>query len=212
MIPKIIHQIHLGGHPLPERETKWRDTWSHYNPEWEMILWDEQRLQSFDMINSAQFERCSNVSEQSDVLRFELVYQYGGLYIDTDFECLKPIDPLFEGKDLVIFPGNKKTLYGGFMAATKHNDDIKRLIDGLPEREQTHGKHNSNGKYGPVYVTDILGVDVGLPFPKNLVYPYNPDQADKLDLSHEGQKKKWPDSYASHHWGATWKKCRKQEK
>lgn len=50
-IPKIIHQIHLGSQPLSDQELKWERTWKDHNPDWEFILWDDERLKTVDLIN-----------------------------------------------------------------------------------------------------------------------------------------------------------------
>ena len=92
-IPKVIHQIHLGEKPLSDQELKWQKTWKDYNPDWKFILWDDERLKGIGIINQEYLDDCDNYSMKSDILRFDILYQFGGLYIDTDFECLKPLDP-----------------------------------------------------------------------------------------------------------------------
>ena len=49
-IPKVIHQIHLGDKPLSDQELKWQKTWKKYNPDWEFIFWDDERLETIDII------------------------------------------------------------------------------------------------------------------------------------------------------------------
>lgn len=204
MIPKIIHQIHLGGHPLPERETKWQQTWSHYNPEWEMLLWNDDRVSNELHVSHPDIlERCKSFSEKSDILRFEILYQYGGLYIDTDFECLKPIDPIFTGEDLVVYRESNRVTCGAFFASTKNNQHVKNLIDNLHSREKTHGHLDAAEKYGPKYLNDMLPDNVKRPLQyRKQVYPYMWHEPGRAD---EDFKTTTPEAYAVHHWSHSWK-------
>jgi mannosyltransferase OCH1-like enzyme len=43
------------------------------------------------------------IRKKTDILRFEILYQFGGLHKDTDFECLKPIDDLIINRNIVLF-------------------------------------------------------------------------------------------------------------
>ena len=212
MIPKIIHQIHLGGSELPDQEKIWQQTWLTYNPDWELKFWDDKAIEKLSIKNKSQLERCNSYSEMSDILRFEILYQYGGLYVDTDFECLKPITELLSEQNFVIFNQGPRVLCGAFMASSKSNPDIKRLVDGIEEREKTHGHSSAHGKYGPGYLTDKLGIEAAYQSPEDwkpsghLVYAYkkNP-KSEKQDNSHDSLKQRYPKSYAIHHWHGSWK-------
>jgi len=199
MIPKIIHQIHLGSKPLSEEELHWQKSWLKYNPDWTMFLWDDTKIYDLPIKNYEQFKRCKNYSEQSDILRFEVIYKFGGIYIDTDFECLRDISSLVVGRDLVLCLQTPTVICGAFIAATKENKDIKKIIDGIPQRELTHSRKNSAIKYGPGYITDILGIKKALS--KNLVYPYLWTEKHRR---HEDFRETCPEAYAVHHWKGSW--------
>jgi len=149
-IPKIIHQIHLGQHPLSEEQIKWQKSWKQYNQNWTHVLWDDKKISRLTIQNYESLQRCKNFAEKSDILRLEILYQFGGLYIDTDFECLKNIDNLFIQnccRDLIIFLETKDIVANGFIASTKNNQMIKKLIDNISIREKTHANKSSNIKY-----------------------------------------------------------------
>ena len=94
-IPKIIHQIWLGSE-FPDRYATLANTWKNHHPDWEYKLWTEKELETFDMHNRDLFDQASNYAEKANILRYEILYQFGGLYVDTDFKCLKPFDILNE--------------------------------------------------------------------------------------------------------------------
>ena len=93
MIPKIIHQIWIGPKTPP---TKFMDTWKDKNPEFTYIRWNEEeintrllKLRCLNKINEIE-ELCG----KADILRLEILYNYGGIYIDADSICIEPIDDL----------------------------------------------------------------------------------------------------------------------
>ena len=87
-IPKIVHQIWLGG-PVPEVYQAWMSSWLALNG-WEYKLWTDEELKTFHLHNKDLFDMAKNFGEKSDILRLEILFQYGGGYVDTDFECLRP--------------------------------------------------------------------------------------------------------------------------
>ena len=91
MIPKIIHYIWFGGKPFPDKIIKCIDSWKKYLPEYEFRLWNEE---SFD-VNSSIFTKQAYENKKwafvSDYVRVYALYNYGGWYLDTDIEILKPI-------------------------------------------------------------------------------------------------------------------------
>ena len=93
LIPKIIHQIWIGGE-VPEKFLKLMQTWKTLHPDYEYKLWTDQDIKDFPFENSAAFFSAKNMGSKADILRYEILYRYGGVYVDCDFECIKPLDPL----------------------------------------------------------------------------------------------------------------------
>lgn len=92
MIPRIIHHVWLGSKPLPERFARWRDELIAMHPGWEFWLWDDAKVAK---LNCPQLFHHSTVkSSHSNMVRMEAVYRFGGVYVDCDFEPVKPLDDL----------------------------------------------------------------------------------------------------------------------
>ena len=93
---KLIHQIWLGKKPLPDWFADYRDSWLAHFPEWKYRLWRDEDLPGLlpGMISTTAFDHDLNVALRSDVLRLELLRKYGGMYVDVDFECMKPFGHL----------------------------------------------------------------------------------------------------------------------
>lgn len=103
MIPKIIHQIWIGPKPIP-----WTciDSWKDKHPTWEHKLWTEKELEPIK--NLKQYNATPNLSGKSNVLRYEILYKYGGLYVDADSVCLKPIDALTDHPCVVSYENERQ--------------------------------------------------------------------------------------------------------
>lgn len=95
-IPKVIHYCWFGGHPLGEKEIECVESWKTYMSDYEIIQWDES---NFD-INCNKYVREAYESGKwafvSDYARFQILYQYGGIYFDNDVELIKPMDDIIE--------------------------------------------------------------------------------------------------------------------
>ena len=98
MIPKIIHYCWFGGKSLPSDVIKCIETWKKYCPDYEIKKWDES---NFD-VNSHPFMKAAYEAKAwafvSDYARLKVVYDNGGIYLDTDVELLKSLDFLLENQ------------------------------------------------------------------------------------------------------------------
>ena len=91
IIPKIIHHIWLGG-GVPEKYSAWISSWDQYNPGWTHIIWTDEDIKYLKLCNIKLFKQARILAEKADILRLELINLFGGLYVDTDYECLKSFD------------------------------------------------------------------------------------------------------------------------
>lgn len=105
MIPKIIHYCWFGHNKLPNNAKRYIQTWKKYCPDYEIKEWNES---NFD-INCCKFVRQAYDSKAwafvSDYARLKIVYDNGGIYLDTDVELLKNLDFLLDNS---FFAGNSQ--------------------------------------------------------------------------------------------------------
>lgn len=91
MIPRILHRV-VPEHTTADVETFWQ-RFREMHPTWELRTWR-------DPLNSEEFElghlfgRCRRGAELADVVRLEVLHRYGGIYVDSDCEPWRPLDPL----------------------------------------------------------------------------------------------------------------------
>lgn len=125
MIPKIIHYCWFGGNPLPPLALECIASWRKYLPEYEIWQWSERplyenetayayenenlkpdRVVSFD-VNSipytAEAYRQKKYAFVSDYCRFVAMYEYGGIYFDTDVEVIRPMDEIISKGNFMGF-------------------------------------------------------------------------------------------------------------
>ena len=102
-IPKIIHQIWSGiDGPLPKIFNEFGNTWKKYNPDWKYEFWDNARMNQFILDFYPQYWEPYNLFtynvQRWDVIRYLILDQMGGMYVDFDTECLESMNKIFQGK------------------------------------------------------------------------------------------------------------------
>jgi hypothetical protein len=107
MIPRIIHQIWWqGAGAIPQRYLHFRQGWMRHHPGWQFEYWDEQRCRALMRERYADF--CEMFDgyrldiQRIDSIRYFILHAFGGVYLDLDMECRKPIDGLIENKSLLL--------------------------------------------------------------------------------------------------------------
>lgn len=131
-IPAIIHQVwdHPAGMEMPLKLQILSHTWKEKHPQWEYHLWNVEEMRELVRVYYPDFwETYQNFPldiQRWDAIRYMILHQYGGVYVDLDTECLKPIDSLFDDKDMYIgeepseisaFPWLEHMLGNAFMAS-----------------------------------------------------------------------------------------------
>ena len=189
-IPRIIHRVWPGSDTMPEEYRRYGESWALHHPEWEMRLWTDADAPELECVDA--MSRARTYVERSDLIRYEVLRRHGGVYVDTDFECLKPIDPLLEGVTaFAAYPhaGTSK-IATGIMGCAPGHPAFERAA------ELVHDAVGSvrHGETGPSLMTEIVREfpDVTV-FDAKLFYPYY-----WTEIHLRGAE--FPDAYGAHHW------------
>src|SRR5574344_578528 len=138
MIPKIIHYCWFGGNPLPESAKKCIASWRKFLPDYEIKEWNES---NFD-VNRIPYTReayiAKNYAYVSDYARMWILYNYGGLYFDTDVEVIRNLDDIISRGGFMGQESDEAhtNAYNGLglnpglgLGAPPKSDLIKKILD-----------------------------------------------------------------------------------
>lgn len=215
-IPKVIHYCWFGGNPLPEKALKCINSWKKFLPEYEIIEWNESNYDVSKTPYTKEAYSCGKYAFVSDYARFDILYNHGGLYFDTDVEIIASLDdiikrgpfmgcerPFFKGckpEELCVNPGLGIGAYPGMLFYRK----ILGLYGSM--HYLTNGKQDSKTVVN--YTTELLcesglkatgevqKVDNITIYPKSYFCPMN-YQTGKITFS--------PETCTIHHYDASWK-------
>lgn len=216
-IPKIIHQIWIGS-PLPERFEKMVASWKEHHPDWQYILWDDESLNSFTLVNQELFDSTSNYGAKADILRYEILQRFGGLYVDIDYECLKPFDELHDSFcEFYTCKLSKTQITNALIACIANHPVLNACVNNL---KSTQLKRKTSAEIlqqvGPFYFTRqvfdyllqkvadestiIFSESFSFPLPSQKKSAYWKQQMTEEEL----KTYKNTGSYAIHYWANSW--------
>lgn len=125
-IPKTIHIIWLGPLKIPNTVKTLYET----HPNWDIKIWKDKDLESFPMINREIFDSNDRrYNQKSDIARLEILYKYGGIYIDADILMLQNMDNLCRN-DIELFLVQEKQglLSNSIIGSSKENKIVSGII------------------------------------------------------------------------------------
>ena len=161
IIPKIIHQLWIGPKPRP---SKFMATWQTKHPDYEYIMWNEEEINK----RGLQLECVSKINEieeingKADIIRWEILYHYGGLFIDADSICIEPFNYLIEQHKPFCGYENETARSGlvatGTMAFPKNHPLPRGAIDHIKANEVSRAKTGKMAwrTVGPELLTNLL--------------------------------------------------------
>ena len=94
MIPKILHLCWLSGDPFPKDIQNCIDTWKYYLPDYEIWLWDKEKFDIESTLWTKQAYDSGKYAFAADYIRLYALYNYGGIYLDSDVIVYKSFDDL----------------------------------------------------------------------------------------------------------------------
>ena len=229
-IPKIFHQIWFdfkqgNGAEFPEKFKTYRDSWTNQHPDWEYKLWSEDEFLKILPDNlQALYHKYDVMIKKVDFAKFVVLQKYGGVYVDTDEECFKNIEPLMADYDVVLafdYPVERLTpdmsIINSFMATVPDHPLFAYVINCCPAHQHRWVCHATGPTFfgGRIYeyVTDennseivgnikiYMGTDVKFFYPISWA---KPSLVKKYRHNRELLMKDYPDAYKTSHWSSLW--------
>lgn len=209
MIPKTLHYFWIGDHQLGDREKRCVSSWEKSFPGFEIKLWNEKNFDfsknkyMVDAIKSKKF------GFAIDVARLYVLYEYGGIYLDTDVEFIKRFDEnILNNKMFCCFEGKKGINFGSIVGAEKGNEIIGYLLDQYKNRKFILEDGTLNlatcVKYQTHDLKERLGIKMNNEMQKRdgvLIFPS--EYFDPKDPS-TGIVNITTNTYSVHHFAGTW--------
>lgn len=216
-IPKIIHQIWIGPDAPPREFWNWQKTWQEMHPEWEYILWTDTEVNELQLVNQDLYDAQQNYGAKADILRLELLDQFGGLYVDIDCECLHSFDTLHHLVDFYIgffqvnFLRSSARVNNAVIGASPHNPLIKQAISMLSsiKNSRAHTEDEVVEQTGPSFITKVIKnhiystKGIATLLPANYFYPWSGTRR-KMKLLVQ------PETMAIHYYAGTWHEHKKR--
>ena len=208
MIPKKIHYCWIGGNPLPKSAKKCIASWEKYCPDYEIIEWNET---NYDFKKNQYMKEAFEAKKWGfvpDYARLDIIYQYGGIYLDTDVEIIKSFDQLLSNKGFAGFENPEFVALGLGFGAEAGNPVIKALMDSYDDLHFVNHDGSLNMIASPELNTTALE-NIGLNRNGEIqtigncftVYPSDWFCPKSL---YDGIIRKTENTYSIHHFDASW--------
>lgn len=212
----------------------WAETWKTNNPEYEYVLWDDLDNRRFVSENFSWFlptyDSYDVEIKRADAIRYMVLYTYGGIYADLDFECLKPFDTLLEEyQNYDIILGRMETTSPSHASEWNSSNNIPnaimiskpgcnfwiRVLERMMMKAKIQGRPEE--QTGPIVLKEVYSSWFGNERIKLLspsfLYPISwvSDEDERIsalksDISTltQSMKTKYPSSYAVTYWAHSW--------
>ena len=186
MIPHIFHQIWVGPDPFPAEFKAYGRSWVRANPGWELRVWTEENLPG-DLRRAEIYELLRQPAERSDLLRLELLHRLGGIYVDADFECLRPFGSLLDGVELFCANLKPGRVNNAIIGAVPGHPLLERAIQEARPRA-TYGPVDKEGT-GPFFLNRLVADEPGVTiFDSELFYPRSPEARERAIAVHHSAR------------------------
>ena len=207
MIPKIIHYCWFGGNPLPELAQKCIASWKEYLPDFEIKEWNESNYDVHKIPYTSEAYNAGKYAFVSDYARFDILYQYGGIYFDTDVEVIRAFDKILQNGGFTGFEGDGKVAAGLGIGCNAGLGILYQILDFYTTLHFVNSDGSYNLQTVVEYVTAILKkhglkmenaiqqIEGLVVYPTEYFCPLSP-RTGKLTIT--------KNTYSIHHYNGSW--------
>ena len=170
MIPKIIHQIWIG---YKERPINLMNSWKMKNPDFQYILWDEEKIEKENFSTRNKVEEMKEYCGKADIIRYEILYKYGGIYVDADSYCIGRLsNSLFLNDSFAVYENEnirKGLIATGVLGFEPEHILLKNILNVISNSTIDYSNTNRSPwqTVGPLLFTKVYNKT----FPKIKIYP-----------------------------------------
>jgi len=127
-IPKVIHYCWFGGKEKPQLIKECMNSWKEKLPDYKIVEWNEKNFNVEEFDFSQKAYKAKKWAFVADYCRIWVLYNYGGIYLDTDMEALKSLNEFIENE---AFAGIERyeMINAAILGAKAKNEFIKNVLD-----------------------------------------------------------------------------------
>lgn len=195
MIPKIIHYCWFGEGGKSDDILDCLESWKKTCPDFEIKEWNELNFPVEKYHYASRMYNEKKWALVSDFARLEILYDHGGIYLDTDMFLVQSLEPLTVA-DCALGEMTPGGIGGGMVASEKHHPfihDVKKVYDDNP-REDLDISQVLTTIYQEYPAKNKI-----LIYPPKTFYPFDP-----LHIKDFHEQKMGPDVIGVHLWHYSW--------
>ena len=202
-IPKILHFIWLGDQQYHPHYLFFLQSWFQNYPDFIFCFWNDTNL--IPLFNQYSFDNSLTQAQKADICRYEILYQYGGIYVDADVYSIKNLEEIIENIDGFSGYESEDFIAIGLMGFSKNNIFLKQIILFLAFNYALYSNTKIPYQTGPVFFTTMWNCLIDKSsskykaFKKEYFYDYS--YKDKQNKKSIVFKK---NNYCYHSWGYSW--------
>ena len=155
-IPKIIHYCWCGGATKPKSVQRCIESWKKYCPDYKIKEWNESNLNITINDYTQQAYEAKAWGFVPDFLRLWIIYNYGGIYLDTDVQIVRNFDSLLNESGFAGFEDNEHISFGLGFGAEARNHLIKKQMHVYDNLKFFNADGTLNRTPSPTYITSIM--------------------------------------------------------
>ena len=197
MIPKIIHFCWMSDDAFPEKIQNCINSWKRNLPEYEIIQWSYRNFPKGQSKWVDQAFEAKKYAFCADYIRCYSVYNYGGIYLDSDVEVIKKFDDLLNRAYFIGQEASEAGIEAAVIGAAKGNPILKAMLDYYAEREFV----KQDGTFDTTPMPILLRRVIDSEFPETEIFPvdyFSPKDFMKGDIHTTSN------TYSIHHFAGTW--------
>ena len=235
-IPALLHQVWLGADPLPTRWEDFSDQLQAMNPDFEYRRWGD--VDADALIAGTPYEQLykgwANPGFRSDILRLLILQQFGGIYLDTDCEPVRPLSNLRSGREAFLGatfqpqPIREVLVENAVIGSCPGHPFIQAALsavlaacEAVTPDEFARGAPNVVLLSGPGQMSRVLteyrqkpeslAFDVSV-LPSRAFYPIIPGGEWQYAVRPAATRDEFPDTYLVHWWDGSWVRLQEDQK
>lgn len=127
-IPRVIHYIWFGKKKKNKAVKRCIASWKKYCPEYKLMEWNETNYNIKKNRYMYEAYKAKKWAFASDYARYDVIYQYGGIYLDTDVELVSSLDPFLRDSMYMGFLEDKRVNSGLGFGSVAGNLILKEIL------------------------------------------------------------------------------------